>query len=75
MSSSWDSTSVPLRAMARRIDSSVTEVPGLAELVERGVVQPASRRLVDVLAAHPPVKLDDPHATARALDEQRSDRA
>jgi hypothetical protein len=75
MSSSRRTTSVPLAAMARRIESSVTEVPGLAELVERGVVLPASRRLVDVLAAHPPVRLDDPQATARALDEQRSDRA
>ncbi len=75
MSSSQDRTAVPLTLMARRTESSVTEVPGLAELVERGVVLPASRRLADVLAAHPPVRLDDPQATARALDEQRSDRA
>jgi hypothetical protein len=75
MSSSQERTSVPLAAMARRTESSVTEVPGLAELVERGVVLPASRRLADVLAAHPPVRLDDPQATARALDEQRSERA
>jgi hypothetical protein len=61
--------------MARRVESPLTEVPGLAELVERGVVLPASRRLADVLAAHPPVRLDDPQATARALDEQRADRA
>ena len=75
MSNARHTTALPLKAMARRIESSLTEVPGLAELVERGVVLSASRRLADVLAAHPPVRLDDPQATARALDEQRSDRA
>jgi hypothetical protein len=66
---------VAFTAMARRADSPATEVPGLAELVDRGIVVPATRRLSVVLAEHPPVKLDDAQATARALDEQRSDRA
>jgi hypothetical protein len=66
---------VAFTAMARRADSPATEVPGLAELVDRGIVVPATRRLSDVLAEHPPVKLDDAQATGRALDEQRSDRA
>jgi hypothetical protein len=60
--------------MARRAHSDATEVPGVAELVARGVLVPATQRLSDVLAEHPPVKLDDAQAAARALDEQRSER-
>lgn len=61
--------------MARRIDSHASEVPGLAELVDRGVVTPPTLRLSDVLVEHPPLRLDDTQATSRALDEQRSERA
>jgi hypothetical protein len=61
--------------MARRTDSHVTEVPGLADLVDRGVVVAPTRRLSVVLAERPPVKLDDAQASSRALDEQRSERA
>jgi hypothetical protein len=63
--------------MANRAKShgSSADVPGLTELIDRGVVVPASRRLSEVLAAHAPVKVSDPQAGARALDEQRSERA
>jgi hypothetical protein len=63
--------------MAGRAKSqgSSADVPGLAELVDRGVVVPAARRLSEVLAAHVPVKLADPRAGVRALDEQRGERA
>jgi hypothetical protein len=60
--------------MARRAKSSA-DVPGLTELVDRGVLLPATRRLSEVLAAHAPVKLADSQAGSRALDEQRSERA
>lgn len=64
-------------AMARRVDSrnAAGQLPGLTELVDRGVLVPAGRRLSEVLAAHPPVKLADAQATSRALDEQRRERA
>jgi hypothetical protein len=62
-------------AMARRADSHDPEVPGLAELVDRGIVVPATRRLSDVLAEHPPVTLGDEQAVVGALDEQRVERA
>jgi hypothetical protein len=64
-------------AMTRRVDSRSTagQLPGLTELVDRGVLVPARRQLSDVLAAHPPVKLEDAQATSRALDEQRRERA
>jgi hypothetical protein len=63
--------------MARSTTSqgSSADVPGLTELVDRGVVVPATRRLSEVLAAHAAVKAADPRAGARALDEQRSERA
>lgn len=64
-----------LLGVPRRADSHVNDVPGLSELVDRGVVTPAARSLSDVLAEHPPLKLDDAQPTARALDEQRSERA
>jgi hypothetical protein len=44
-------------------------------LVDNGVLLPATRRLSEVLAAHTPMKLADPKAGSRALDEQRSERA
>jgi hypothetical protein len=53
----------------------MSDAPGLEELIERGVLLPASRRLADVLAAHPPLKLDQPAATAHALAEPRATRA
>lgn len=63
--------------MARPAKShgSSADLPGLTELVDRGVLLPATRRLSEVLAAHAPVKLSDPQAGSRALDEQRSERA
>jgi hypothetical protein len=48
---------------------------GVAELIERGTLIPARRRLSEVLAAHPPRKIEQSQAgTARALAEQRRDR-
>jgi hypothetical protein len=63
--------------MARRAKAhgGSADVPGLTELVDRGIILPATRRLSEVLAAHTPVKLSDPKAGSRALDEQRSERA
>lgn len=75
MSSREREVAVACSAMARRADNHTTDVPGMAELVDRGVIVPATRRLSDVLAEHPPVKLNDAQAATRALEEQRSDRA
>jgi hypothetical protein len=52
-----------------------TDVPGMSELVDRGVLVPATRRLSEVLAAHAPIKPSVPNAGSRALDDQRSERA
>jgi hypothetical protein len=47
----------------------------VAALIERGTLIPARRRLAEVLAAHPPLKLERSQVTTtRALDEQRRDR-
>jgi hypothetical protein len=47
----------------------------VAALIECGTLIPARRRLSEVLAAHPPLKLERSQGTAaRALDEQRQDR-
>jgi hypothetical protein len=47
----------------------------VAALIERGTLIPARRRLSEVLAAHPPLKLERSQVTTgRALDEQRRDR-
>jgi hypothetical protein len=47
----------------------------VAALIECGTLIPACRRLSEVLAAHPPLKLErSPVTTARALGEQRRDR-
>jgi hypothetical protein len=48
---------------------------GVAALIERGTLIPARRILSEVLATHPPLKLERSQVTAaRALDEQRRDR-
>jgi hypothetical protein len=48
---------------------------GVAALIERGTLIPARRCLSEVLAAHPPLKLERRQVTtAQALDEQRRDR-
>jgi hypothetical protein len=48
---------------------------GVAALIECGTLIAARRRLSEVLAAHPPLKLEQrPMTAARALDEQRRDR-
>jgi hypothetical protein len=47
----------------------------VAALIECGTLISARRRLSEVLAAHPPLKLEQRQAaTGRALDEQRRDR-
>ena len=51
-----------------------TDVPGLDELVDQGVLLPATRRLSEVLAVHGPVKLSDSQAGSRVLNEQRIER-
>jgi hypothetical protein len=58
--------------MTRRVDprSASGQLPELSQLVDRGMLVPARRRLSEVLAAHPPVKLKGAQATSRALDEQ-----
>jgi hypothetical protein len=52
------------------------DLPGLAELVDCGPIVPAARprRIAEVLADHPPVKLATHNAGTRALQEQRSER-
>jgi hypothetical protein len=56
-------------AASRENDRGSTDVPGLAELVDLGVLLPATRRLSEVLAVHGPVKLPDSQAGSRVLDE------
>jgi hypothetical protein len=51
------------------------DVPGLQDLVEAGVLIPASRRMSEVLDSHPPPKIEDEQATTSAVDEQRAERA
>jgi hypothetical protein len=50
-------------------------VPGLQDLVEAGVLIPATRRLTEVLADRPPLKIENAPATISAVDEQRAERA
>jgi hypothetical protein len=56
-------------------DDRPDDAAGLQNLVEAGVLIPATRRITEVLAARPPLKIDDAQATAAAIDEQRAERA
>lgn len=50
-------------------------VPGLQDLVEAGLLIPATRRMTEVLQSRPLLTVDDERATMSALDEQRAERA
>jgi hypothetical protein len=54
-------------------DDGRDDVPGLQDLVEAGVLIPAPRRLTEVLAARPPLKIENAQATS-VIDDQRSER-
>jgi hypothetical protein len=56
------------------VGNEATEVPGLAELIDRGIVVPATRRGSDVLVEHPPVKRGDEQALVGGMEEQRIER-
>jgi hypothetical protein len=60
---------------ADRPDGGPGDVAELPHLVEAGVLIPATRRLAEVLAARPPLKIENASATISAIDEQRVERA
>jgi hypothetical protein len=49
--------------------------PGLQDLVEAGLLIPATRRMAEVLQSRPLLKVEGERATMSALDEQRAERA
>jgi hypothetical protein len=56
-------------------DDKPDDATGLQNLVEAGVLIPATRRLAEVLAARPPLKIENAPATISVIDEQRAERA
>jgi hypothetical protein len=52
-----------------RPDDGCGDVPGLHDLVEAGVLIPATRRVTEVIAARPPLKIENAQATKSAIDE------
>jgi hypothetical protein len=48
---------------------------GLQDLIEAGVLIPATRRMTEVLDCRPPLKIEGEQASMPTLDEQRAERA